>query len=312
MENAVEIKTSVTSIDDNVNEKSDDHINDVKDDHNDDEEEPIVLHDDDQCEAKDLGQSNNGFDDETDLVDEEENKSTKEDNTEEEETGSVTGQSRTEKGDNTPNSEIDSTCTLNPANVITTQPSSSAKDAGKTTAAAVSDIDVDIEESSKLEYELAIVPGACLSASAGVGSASKDLCDGFTNLECRYPNVGCELSCGCDDGLQLVTDCTMELCSANCILGCLGFSLGLALDTKATWNQDGVEFEVLGTGIETSQGRVFRVLGSGIGIIDSEKRETMKLKKKAKEARKAAEKEKDKTTELEKCDEDNTAEELKN
>ncbi|XP_063954951.1 uncharacterized protein LOC129273222 [Lytechinus pictus] len=312
MENAVEIKTSVTSIDDKVNEKSDDHINDVEDDHHDhdDEGEPIVLHDDDQCGAKDLGQSNKGFDDENDLVDEKENKSTKEDHhTEEEENESrVTGQSRTEKGNNTPNSDIDST--LNPANVITTQPNSSTKDAGKTTA--LSDIDVDIEGSSKLEYELAIVPGACLSASAGVGSASKDFCDGFTNLECRYPNVGCELSCGCDDGLQLVTDCTMELCSANCILGCLGFSLGLALDTKATWNQDGVEFEVLGTGIETSQGRVLRVLGSGIGIIDSEKRETMKLKKKAKEASKAAEKEKDKMTELEKCDEDNTAAELEN
>lgn len=199
-------------------------------------------------------------------------------------------------------------------------PSSDSKEGEQDTipSTAVNGIHVDVEGSSKLDYELAIVPGACLSASAGVGSASKELCNGFTDLECRYPNVGCELSCGCEDGLQLVSDCTMELCSANCILGWLACSLGLALDTKATWNQDGVEFEVLGTGIETSQGKVLRVLGSGIGIIDSEKRETVKMKRKAKEvqrAQKAAAKEKEKmvekATELEMSGEDiNTAAEI--
>eukprot|EP00057_Strongylocentrotus_purpuratus_P003111 XP_003725946.1 PREDICTED: uncharacterized protein LOC100887983 [Strongylocentrotus purpuratus] len=119
---------------------------------------------------------------------------------------------------------------------------------------------------------------SCVSAAAGVGSVSKDYMEGTVNAEYVGPNVACVMSC--EECPTIVTDCTFELCSANYMIGVILCTIGLAFDTKLTWTDEGVEAEVFGTGLDTSEGFSFSALGSKIGIANKEKREKKWAKKK--------------------------------
>ncbi|XP_041478908.1 uncharacterized protein LOC121426613, partial [Lytechinus variegatus] len=117
----------------------------------------------------------------------------------------------------------------------------------------------------------------CISAAAGVGSISRDYLDGAINAEYVGPNADCMMSCA--KFPDVVTKCTLELCSANFVLGLILCKCGLALDTKIVCTDDGMEAEAFGTGVDFSEGIAVGALGTKIGIIDKKKRDK-KWKKK--------------------------------
>ncbi|XP_030844068.1 uncharacterized protein LOC115925054 [Strongylocentrotus purpuratus] len=86
-------------------------------------------------------------------------------------------------------------------------------------------------------------PEGCVSATAGVGSVSKEYMDGTVYAEYVGPNVSCVMNCA--ELPTIVTDCTFEICSANYMIGIILCTVGLAFDTKLTWTVDGVEAELL-------------------------------------------------------------------
>ncbi|XP_030844063.1 uncharacterized protein LOC115925050 [Strongylocentrotus purpuratus] len=148
--------------------------------------------------------------------------------------------------------------------------------------------DDDMESSFELEKgpsaEIKIDPDklfseeGCVSATAGVGSVSKEYMDGKVMAEYVGPNVSCVMNCA--QLPTIVTDCTFELCSANYMIGVILCTVGLAFNTKLTWTVTSVEAEIFGTGVDTSEGLALSALGMKIGYADKEKREKKWAKKK--------------------------------
>ncbi|XP_054762551.2 high mobility group protein B1-like [Lytechinus pictus] len=110
---------------------------------------------------------------------------------------------------------------------------------------------------------------------------------------------------------DVVTRCTLELCSANFVLGLILCKCGLALDTKIVWTDDGLEAEALGTGLDLSEGFAVGALGMKIGIIDKKKRDKKWKKKRQRwqKKKKKGKKSKDEENEEEEDGEEDEEEE---